>query len=1096
MKLTKNNEMNRVLVYVLGKTKLFMAIAFTLLLSEMPAIAAPTVLIQSQETVAIKGRVVDDTDNEALPGATISDAQGKVLGITNADGVFTIKVPKGSTINISMIGYNLLKYTAGQPTDNLVLRAKPSSSNLNEVVITTALGIKRSERALGYATTTLDSNSFTNAVATNWTDALSGKVAGLNLVRNGGPSGSNKIILRGENNLTGDNEALIVIDGVVASSSSRRTGATGGGAYGTSGDIMPADFGSALNDLNPDDIENVTVLKGPAASALYGQRGANGAIIITTKSANKNKKRLNISFTSNTAFEQILGGPDIQQEYGAGVDGASYFSWGATADGASTKSTSSSWGPAFANNSSFFQYDPVTKTGSTIRTPWVVYDNPINGFFQTGIETSNSVSLDGTVKNVGLRFSASHGNNEWIVPNTGLERTTVSLSATTNLTEKLNVVLKATYNNRNSDNLPATGYGNQSLMYWFMFAHPNVNIDWYKDYWLPGQELRKFVDITSTNPESPYAISEQYLNGQRRNGVLGSVQANYKFTKDLNLLVRTSIDFNNDIRETRRPYDAAGIRYTQGSYREQNINSYEINADFLLRYDKNISNNLKLSTSVGGSQLRNRYNKSEFRADGLKVPGVYRLDNNINPIISVPDTARYNINSLYGMASLAFKNYLYFDVTGRQDWNSTLASPFRTDNVGFFYPSASLSFIPSDFWKMPTAINYLKLRGSVAQVGSGGTTPYRTAYNYILAANGIYPGEAMTNPTVLPNANLKPLQTTTFEIGAELRLFKNRLNFDFAAYTGNTKNQILSRLVDRSTGYTVGIFNAGRVDNKGLEASVNGTVIKTKNIQWTINGTFTANRNTIKELADSSVVLRNGPLSGTGAQIVANVGGSLGDLYGFGLLRSPDGKLIFNSKTGLAITDPTKLQYLGNTMPKFRFSFGTGLTVYQFTGNVLFDAQFGAVGHSLTFSRMASLGKLKITLPGRYNGVIGDGMMVDPADPTGTLYPNTAVATDVEGFYDSLYGSQNAEGSVFRTDYLKFREANINYAFPRSIVSTLGLNRLSIGVYGRNLFTWSPWPAFDPEFGTLSGSDITQGFETGQLPSTRTYGVRLVVGLN
>ncbi len=243
-------------------------------------------------------------------------------------------------------------------------------------------------------------------------------------------------------------------------------------------------------------------------------------------------------------------------------------------------------------------------------------------------------------------------------------------------------------------------------------------------------------------------------------------------------------------------------------------------------------------------------------------------------------------------------------------------------------------------------------------------------------------------------------------------------------------------------------------------------------------------------------MLRNGPLSGTGAQIVANVGGSLGDLYGFGLLRSQDGQLIFNSKTGLAITDPTKLQYLGNTMPKFRFSFGSGVTIHKFNANVLFDAQFGAVGHSLTFSRMASLGKLKLTLPGRYNGIIGEGLMVDPDDPTRTLYPNTAVATDVEGYYDSLYGSQNAEGSVFRTDYLKFREANVNYAFSQRIVTSLGLSRLSIGVYGRNLFTWSPWPAFDPEFGTLSGSDITQGFETGQLPSTRTYGVRLVVGIN
>jgi TonB-linked SusC/RagA family outer membrane protein len=1051
----------------------------------------------ANQNVLVKGIVYDDVDGQTIPGITITDNAKKVLGVTNEKGAYSVSVPKGGSISFSMIGYTTITRVISDTQNNLVIRMKENTNQLNEVVVTTALGIKRSERALGYATTTLDSSSFTNAVSSNWTDALSGKVAGLNLVRNSGPSGSNKIILRGENNLTGDNEALIVIDGVVASSSSKRTSATGTGAYGTSGDIMPVDYGSAINDLNPDDIESVTTLKGPAASALYGQRGANGAIIITTKSSKAGKKNLSISFTSNTSFEQIMGGPDIQSEYGSGVNGASFYSWGTSPDGASNKNTSSSWGPAFSAGYSFYQYDPATKTTGTSRTPWVAYENPLQAFFKTGVETSNSVSLDGTVKNVGLRFSASHSNNDWIVHNTGLERTTVSLSANTNITKKLNLVLKGTYNNRHSDNLPATGYGNQSLMYWFMFAHPNMNIDWFRDYWLPGQENINFTDFTSTNPESPYAISEQYLNKQRRNGALGSVQANYKFTKELSLLVRASVDFNHDIRETNRPWNSAGLKFVHGSYRTQDIDSYEVNADFLFRYDKNITPDIKLSASAGGSQLRNRYYKSELRADGLKVPGVFRLDNNENPLISVPDTARYNINSFYGTFSASYKNYLYLDLTARQDWNSTLAAPLRTDNVGFFYPSASVSFIVSDFWKLPKQISYLKLRGSIAQVGSGGTTPYRTAYNYILAANGIYPGEAMTNPTILPNYNLKPLKTTSVEVGAELKLFKNRLNFDLALYTGNTKNQILSRLIDRSTGYSVGVFNIGRVDNKGIELAVNATPIQSKSFKWTLTGTFTANRNTIKELADSSVTLRTAGLTTTGGQILATVGGSLGDIYGFGVQRSADGQVIYNSVTGQAFDDNTNLKYFGNAMPKFRFSFGTGITVRKFSLNVLFDAQLGAVGHSLTFTRMASLGKLNITLPGRYGGIVGEGLMRNP-DPNKdqTLYPNTAVATDIATFYDSLYGPRNLEGSIFRTDYLKFREANLNYAFSPQVVSRLGLSRLTLGIYGRNLFTWSPWPAFDPEFGTLAGSDIVQGFETGQLPSTRTYGVRLVVGIN
>ncbi|WP_406826794.1 SusC/RagA family TonB-linked outer membrane protein [Pedobacter sp. KACC 23697] len=1073
----------------------------TLLLKDMPftykvgGINNILIVAKISNNGTITGKVVDES-NQPVPAATIRIIELNRVTQTNNDGNFTINVSPGTyTVETNFISYQKkivqnVKVLSNNQTKVGTIKLVTSDNSLNDVVVT-ALGIKRSERALGYAITTLDSSAFTNAVATNWTDALSGKVAGLNLVRNSGLAGSNKIILRGENNLTGDNEALIVIDGVVASSSAKRTAGTGGGVYGTSGDILPTDFGSALNDLNSDDIENVTVLKGPAASALYGQRGANGAIVITTKSAGSKKRNFNITFTSNTAFEQINRGPDIQQEYGAGVSGASYYSFGTNADGADTHATSSTYGPRFDGTSMFFQYDPTTQKGGTTRTPWVAYPSVLDAFFKTGVETTNAVSLDGNAGKVGLRFTASHGNNDWIVPNTSLERTSLSLSGNSNITKKLNIVFKASYNNRHSDNLPATGYGNQSLMYWFMFAHPNMNLDWFKNYWVAGQEQRKFLDLTSSFPEGPYAISEQYLNGQRRNGILGNVQATYKFTSNLSLLVRSSIDFNHDIRETKRPWDAAGSKFAQGSYRIQDINSYEINADFLLRYNKDLSKDLKLSATVGGSQLRNRYNKSELRADGLIIPAYYSLENNQNPLISVPDTARFNINSLYGTMSLSLKNYLYLDLTGRQDWNSTLASPLRTDNVGFFYPSASLSFIASDFWKMPAQISYFKLRGSIAQVGSGGTTPYRTAYNYTLAANGIYPGGAMTNPGILPNNNLKPLSTTTIEVGAELRLFKSRLNFDFAAYTGSTKNQILSRSIDRATGYSIAIFNAGRVDNKGLEMSVNATPLQGRSFKWTINGTFSANRNTIKELADSAVILRTGPIGGT--QIVANVGGSLGDIYGFGLKRSPDGQIIFDN-TGKAIPDQTQLKYLGNTMPKFRFSFGTGFTYKGFSTNVLFDAQLGAVAHSLTFARMAGLGKLKLTLPGRYGGLIGDGVMLNP---DGLTYsPNKTIATDIGAFYEAMYGSLNAEGSTFRTDYLKFREANINYTFPKRLVSSLGLSRITIGVYGRNLYTWSPWPAFDPEFGTLSGSDIVQGFEVGQLPSTRTFGARLVVGIN
>lgn len=1047
---------------------------------------------ENQGKGKLSGRIVD-VDGQPLPGASVKIPSLNVATQCLNDGTYTLNVVPGVyTVEISFISFESIRKENVRinlgATTTLNATLKGNANDLNEVVVT-ALGIKREERSLGYAITKIDSTQLTNAISSNWTDALSGKVAGLNLVRNGGPAGSNKIILRGENNLTGDNEALIVIDGVVASSSSRRTAATGGGVYGTSGDIMPADFGSGLNDLNPDDIENVTVLKGPAASALYGQRGANGAIVITTKSATKDRKTVGITFTSNNAWEEVNRGPDRQQEFGTGTYGVSYFSYGAGVDGPSTNGTSSSWGPSFANGGMYYQYDPETRARGINRTPWVAYEDPISAFFTTGYESTNTISLDGTYKKVGMRLSASHGSNEWIVPNTGLDRTSVALNANTKLTKKLSINLKAQYSNRHSDNLPATGYGNQSLMYWFMFAQPNVNVDWYRNYWVPGKEYQQLLNLTTTNPESPYAISEQYINAQRRNGLLGNVQATYKFTKELSLMARTSIDLNKDIRETQRPWDASGNKFAQGSYRIANINSYEVNADFMLKYDKKINKDLQVTTTLGGSQMRNVYNKIETRADGLVIPNIYRLDNNQNPLVYVPDTARYRINSFYAASSIGFKNYLYLDLTARQDWNSTLATIKRTDNVGFFYPSASLAFVASDYWKLPRAISFAKFRASIAQVGSGSTVPYRTEYNYLSAADGIYPDSALNNTRSLPNENLKPLITTTIELGLDLKLFKNRLNFDLAVYSGNTKNQILNRIVDKSTGYNFQVVNIGRVDNKGLELAVNAVPIKSRNFTWTTYATFSANRNKIKELADSSVVLRTGALGG--GQVVANEGGSMGDLYGRGYLRSPDGQIVYNPITGVALENP-ELLYLGNTTPKFRFSFGTGFTYKQVSFNALFDAQLGAIGHSLTFSRMASLGKNTVTLPGRYNGVIGDGVV---QNPDGSYRKNDVIATDIAAYYESVYGSGQAEGSVFRTDYLKFREATLGYALNKRFVQKLGMSKVTLSVYGRNLFIWSPWPAFDPEFGTLAGSDIVQGFETGQLPSTRTYGVRLVVGI-
>ncbi len=1042
-----------------------------------------------QDIITVRGKVVLASDGLPIPGILVVGTGRKQLAVTDTEGNFSVRVDKGTELSFEMLGYKPFKRIANVSESNWEIRLEESFNALDEVVVT-ALGIRREEKSLGYAITTVKGEQLTDALSGNWTDALSGKVAGLNLVRsNSGPTGSNKIILRGENNLTGDNEALIVLDGVVINNSSgRRTAVQGETVYGVGSDNMPADYGSSINDINPEDIESVNVLKGPGAAALYGQRGANGAIIITTKSGNPNRKGLGISFNSNTSLESINRWPDLQFEYGQGLNGANYYSYGATVDGANTGGTSSAYGPRF-DGQSFFQWDPVTQRVGTERTPWVPYTNKIREFFDVGQTYTNSVSVDGGTDKTTARFSATNVTNKWITPNTGYGRNTIALSVNSKLNNKLTISSKVNYNNKFSDNLPGAGYGNQSLMYWFIFWQPNADLDGLKNYWLNGQEDRRINYPFSTFPENPYAVSYEFINRSKRNAITGNVQANYNFTKELSLLLRTSIDFGYEERSQERPYDA-GSRLPKGSYRTQNIYSQEISSDFLLKYNKKVSQSFDLAASAGGSILRNTYNKDEIRADSLTFPSLYTVANSAGPLVSLPDKSRYNINSFYGLVSLGYKDYLFLDLTGRQDWSSVLATPTRTDNVGFFYPSANVSFVASEILNLPKAFSFAKLRASISSVGSGGTTPYRTSYNYNTAGAGLFPGGALQNPTLFPNPDLKPLATTTLELGTDIRMFQNRLNLDVAIYKGNTKNQILTRIVDRSSGYNSVLINAGKVSNQGIEIALGGTPIAIKNgLRWNTNFVFSANTNKIEELADSSVVLRIGPVGG--GQIVARVGGSMGDLYGRGYVRSPDGQVVYDETTGFAkIT--TDVVYLGSTIPKFRSSISNDFSYKGFRMNVLFDAQVGGVSHSLTNYKLAEQGKTKVTLPGRYNGIIGNGV-IQNAD--GSYRKNDVITFDVDEYYRSHMGIDNAEGSTFKTDFIKFREARFDYTFTPKLNRMLGLQRTTIGVYGRNLFIWSPWPIFDPEFGTLAGTDIVSGFETAQFPSTRTFGINLTIGI-
>ena len=1030
----------------------------------------------AQNKVTVSG-VVSDDKGTPMVGVTVLVKNTNIGRITGIKGEYRLEIPANSVLVFSYMGYTTEERHVGTQTQINVTLTEQAQA-INDVVVT-ALGIKREQKALGYATTKLGGDEIAEALSTNWTSALSGKIAGLNLVRSGaGPAGSNKIILRGESNLTGDNQALIVIDGVVINSSSGLSTGSGNDSY--LGEDSPVDFGSALNDINPEDIESINVLKGAGAAALYGQRGAHGAIIITTKTGEETMKGLKVSFSSTANFETPYHWPDYQYAYGSGTEGVNYFSWGTTEDGPNTRNTSQAWGPKF-DGQMFYQYDPKTHGQATERTLWRPYPNNHKDFFRTGQTYTNSVSLSGGSANTNFRVGYTNVYNEWIIPNTGYKRNTISVSVNQKMTEKLRLSTKINYTNKKSDNLPATGYNNQTVMYWNIMQVPNGNLDWLKEYWMPGKEGVDQSYPFSTSPDNPYLIVNEMLNKLDRHTVTGNVQMNYDIIKGLNLMVRGSMDMSYEDRSEQRPMDTQKFKY--GMYRTTKIFTQEITGDFLLKYEKKISA-FELSASLGGSTLHNRYRRENNRANALMFPQVFSLSNSKFALVTIPYESDYIINSIYGLLTLSYKNYLFLDVTARNDWSSVLATPNSTDNSSFFYPSVNMSAVLSDMFRMPRWITFAKLRASFSEVGSSGTKVYQNTYVYS-PVDGFSGG--LMNPKTLPNPDLRPQRTRTWEIGADVRLFSNKLGVDIALYQGETWDQILTATLDRATGYNNMIVNGGLVRNRGLEIEANATPFRNKNgWTWRLFGTYSANENTVMELTNDLFALQlQNTLSGRGS-MEARVGQSMSAIYGTGYKRAPDGQIVYGEDGYPLLADD--LIYLGDSNPKGKGSFGTEIKYKGISLNILFDGQFGGKGYSFTNAMLMEHGKHEKTLPGRYNGIIGNGVI---ENPDGTYRKNDVVANEIWTYYTRHSGRENLEGSMFSTDFLKLRELTLSYSFPARICKKIGMRKLSIGVYGRDLFMVTNWPAFDPEFGTLNNGSIDKGFEIAQFPATRNFGVKL-----
>lgn len=1059
-----------------------------------------TVSAVPAQTRTVQGTVYDSDGKTPLIGVTVI-VQGATPPrgtATGADGSYSLSATGKDVLLFSYVGYDNYTVEVGTRTRiDVTMDAKAESI---EGVVVTALGLTREQKALGYAVTKVENEDLTGSVSNNWLNAMSGKVAGLNFDQaSAGPGGSVRVTLRGESTMNlANNTALFVIDGVPMSNS---TNAMGGSAYDNPD--ASVDYGNGAADINPEDIENLTVLKGPAATALYGSRAANGAIVITTKSG-RTTKGFGISFSSNFSFERAGYWPDFQNEYGPGNMGNNFYSFynvkaseSTTGEAADRTYSRFTWGPRYEGQM-YYQWASLDRgTGKYTPLPFEPRDW-YKGFYETGATYKNSVSVTGNDgKGGSMRVSFTDTRNTWIVPNTGYNSQSFAVSFDKEF-RYFKIGGKVNYYRKDSDNLPMIGYSTASPTYTLLWSRNNLDVKWYEYEYrnkLYGQNLS--LNALSDNP---YLQTYEQLNTIDRDRVYGNVNVTFNLYKGLKLMLRTGLDSARDFTKRQKP--KGSISAVNGYYREQKIDDLEMNNDFLFTYDKDI-NKFHIGVNFGGNSMYQERRVVTSTANDLLTDGIYNLANAMSGVITKTQYRRKMINSLYGMVQFSYDNFLFLDLTGRNDWSSTLAR----GNWSYFYPSVSASIVLTDMRALKLRDNmpwldFLKLRGSWANVGND-TNPYVIDDYYIVSDfSGGY-----IRPNVKALHDMKPENVASWEFGLEAKMFRNRFTIDAAFYNNITTNQIINAPVDAASGVYSKYINAGKIRNRGVELASRIQPVRTKDFRWDINLTWSKNWNKVLELApgvDQWVIS-----SGARGQVIATVGGTLGDLYGYGYQKAEPGSYIMNDDgskvdvSGQTVVDAKgypliateKMVKLGNVQPDWKAGLSTTFSYKGIRLSATFAGQWGGKAHSLSYTQLSRQGKLKNTLYGRYGGVLHEGIVARGLDAQGNMvYSRNSTLTDnvVTYYMEYVYNMNNVENSVFSTSYLKLRELRLEYSLPRKWMARTGfLQGCTVAVFGTNLFCWTNWPVFDPEVGTLNGGMITRGFETASYPMTRTYGFNI-----
>ncbi|WP_276503619.1 SusC/RagA family TonB-linked outer membrane protein [Terrimonas pollutisoli] len=994
--------------------------------------------------------LVTDAQNIGIVSATVKVKGQSNITTTNSEGRFGFSVPTGNiTLEISSVGYAAREVAIAADENNVTIVLTVSNEELSEVVVT-ALGIKKQKRVLGYAVGQVKGDDLTKAREINLGTALSGRVAGVNASGMAtGPGGSSRVVIRGATSASGNNQPLYVIDGIPIDNTQQGNAGRWGGV----------DRGDGLSSFNPDDIADISVLKGSNASALYGSRGSNGVILITTKKGRAGQG-IGVEFNSNYTMDKVLKTTDWQYEYGAGNLGEkppnlidardrALFSWGAKLDGSQV----------------------LTIDGNM--HPYSAQKDNLKNFYDNGKTWSNTLALFGGGNNINYRFSVGNVKNNAILPNAGFDRQNFALSLNATPNKKITIETNGQYIIEKANNRPFLSDAPKNANLTVYQLATNIDVRWLK----PG------VDSTGGEAkhlgsnvfqQTPYFATDYVKNKDRRNRFIGSTILTYNITPQFYAKGKFGIDYINyeywEIEPT-------GIQYRPtGSMNIVQQSRYEYNTEGQLGYKNKVFTDFDVNVIVGANRQHNRRKGTNYGGSEFIVPFQY-FYGNIKNKSSSEDFAESEVNSVFASADIGYKNFAFLSLTGREDWFSTL-SP---ESNHIFYPSINTSIVYSDIVKLPSWWSYGKLRAGWGSVGGGLPDAYALVLTYTPVGQGYF-GQPLvgTNGGNIPNANLQPYEVKTIEIGAENSFLKNRLSIDFAWYNKKTINDIADANVSISSGYGTTKINVGEIQNRGIELQISGIPVRTKDFSWNAGFNMAHNKSKVVKLTDE---LKSKTLADNrdgNAFVVLEEGEPFGIIKAYVYERDSKGDLVYNSDGTLR---RGQLVTVGKGVSPFTMGFTSDLTYKNFILSVLVDGKFGGDVFSSTNYLGYRLGLHKGTLPGRQGGIPVSG-----ADPSGAPVNVTVPA--------QLYWRSWAFGEtahfLYSSDFIKLRSVSLGYSVPKKILNKTPIQGINISLVARNLANFlNKVPNVDPESNYQNGNE--QGLERGGVPVTRSYGINLNV---